>query len=166
MNARQHPVSLSERAAFLAERHNRVLLNALQARSLVSHGGHQRLIRSVMYQLSGGSIETDVQLVGLTAPIPGAQVEHEPASWEATDQQHHGRVLLHALQTAHPVTFSGLYRFIHTLKFSAEGEEIRTTVYLTGSSTAVDSQQVTVGAKPSFLQHPAVAGNHSPKGAT
>lgn len=166
MNARQQLMSLSERAAFLSERHNRVLLNALQARSMVSHGKVRALIQSVTYQLSGGSIETDVLLDGQVAAIPGNLVEHEPASWEATEQQHHGRVLLHALQTTHRVKYLGLYRFIHTLKFSADGDEIKTTVYLTGSATPVDSQQITVVAEPSFLQHPAVAGNHSPRGAT
>jgi hypothetical protein len=47
----------------------------------------------------------------------------------------HNRVLLHALQTAHPMLRNGLQCFIHTLVFQAAGGGIETIVYLRGGRT-------------------------------
>lgn len=60
------------------------------------------------------------------------------------EAERNNRRLLHALQTAHPVKFAGANRFIHTLTFSTSGGDIETTVYLTGDSTPIPGEQVTV----------------------
>lgn len=58
--------------------------------------------------------------------------------------ERNNRRLLHALQTAHPVQYKGLNRFIHTLKFETSGGSIETTVYLTGEPAPIPGEQVTV----------------------
>jgi hypothetical protein len=58
--------------------------------------------------------------------------------------ERNNRRLLHALQTAHPVQYQGVNRFIHTLKFETSGGSIETTVYLTGEPTAIPGASVTV----------------------
>lgn len=48
----------------------------------------------------------------------------------------HNRVLLHALQTAHPVMCEGRARFIHTITYQVLGGGVDATIYLTGGDTA------------------------------
>lgn len=56
--------------------------------------------------------------------------------------ERHNRVLLHALQIAHPVLYQGKNRFIHTLRFQLSGGGLDTTVYLTGDPTPLNADQV------------------------
>lgn len=60
----------------------------------------------------------------------------------AEASQKHNRVLLHALHTAHPMRYQGKQCFIHTLLFQIHGGDISATVYLTGSTGPVESDQV------------------------
>lgn len=57
-------------------------------------------------------------------------------------EQKHNRVLLHALQTAHPVLHQGKARFIHTLTYQILGGGISTTAYLTGDSTPIGPEHI------------------------
>ncbi|KQN77794.1 hypothetical protein ASF04_23785 [Duganella sp. Leaf61] len=45
----------------------------------------------------------------------------------------HNRVLLHALQTCHPVMHNDRKGFIHTITFSLSGGSVDAVVYLAGS---------------------------------
>lgn len=65
---------------------------------------------------------------------PAPRMEQETPEQAA---QKHNRVLLHALQTAHPVLHEGKARFIHTLNFQIMGGSMNTTVYLTGDGDRV-----------------------------
>jgi hypothetical protein len=71
--------------------------------------------------------------------------DHSPAG---DDQRHlaekHNRVLLHALQVAHPVLYRERERFIHTLTFQQLGGRIDTTVYLAGDATPLAASDVTL----------------------
>lgn len=59
----------------------------------------------------------------------------------------HNRVLLHALQIAHPVIYQERQHFIHTLTYYQHGGRIETTVYLTGDPTPRRPEEVTLAPK-------------------
>jgi hypothetical protein len=63
-------------------------------------------------------------------------------------KQKHNRVLLHALQTCHPVLLEGQSRFIHTLTYQILGGGIDTTIYLTGDQTPIKPEQVQLQEQP------------------
>lgn len=54
----------------------------------------------------------------------------------------HNRVLLHALQTAHPVMYQGKQRFMHTLTCQVYAGGITTTAYLMGDPAPVPPDQI------------------------
>lgn len=60
--------------------------------------------------------------------------------------ERHNRVLLHALQTAHPVIVDGKEHFIHTLTYQLYGGGISTSVHLAGADEPVQPDRVTVTA--------------------
>jgi hypothetical protein len=59
-------------------------------------------------------------------------------------QARHNRVLLHALQTAHPVLYKDRSRFIHTLTYQISGGGIETAVYLTGSPEPLAPEEISL----------------------
>lgn len=63
------------------------------------------------------------------------------------DPQQHNRVLLHALQTAHPVLYEGHERFIQVLRYELIGSEVETVVYLTGSPSPLPGRQLTLATR-------------------
>jgi hypothetical protein len=77
-----------------------------------------------------------------------------PDQAPAGDDQHliekHNRVLLHALQTAHPVLHRERERFIHTLTFQQLGGRIDTAVYLSGDATPLGASDITLAP---IIQH-------------
>ncbi|MES2319961.1 MAG: hypothetical protein V4631_20975 [Pseudomonadota bacterium] len=62
--------------------------------------------------------------------------------------QKHNRVLLHALQTAHPVMHKGKSCFIHTLTFQTLGGGIDTTVYMSGDPAPIRAAEVQLQENP------------------
>ena len=54
----------------------------------------------------------------------------------------HNRVLLHALQTAHPVIYKERRRFIQCITFALSGGAVEATVYLTGSPEPLDGTAI------------------------
>ena len=56
----------------------------------------------------------------------------------------HNRVLLHALQTAHPVLHRGSKRFIQCVTFALSGGTVEATVYLTGSPEPIGPDLITL----------------------
>lgn len=58
--------------------------------------------------------------------------------------QRHNRVLLHALQTGHPVVVGGRNQFIACLSFNRDGGGIDTTVYLAGIREPVRAEDVSL----------------------
>lgn len=69
-----------------------------------------------------------------------------PQAGEA--EQKHDRILLRALQIAHPVIYQGQQRFIHTLTCQISGGSTETTVYLTGDPTPVKPSDVQLQEQP------------------
>jgi hypothetical protein len=63
------------------------------------------------------------------------------------DPQKHNRVLLHALQTAHPVLHEGRERFIQVLRYELIGSEVETVAYLTGSPAPLLGSELTLATK-------------------
>ena len=47
------------------------------------------------------------------------------------EEKKHNRILLHALQTCHPVIYEGKQCFIHTFNVQVYGGGLKTTIYLT-----------------------------------
>ncbi|GGY67822.1 hypothetical protein [Pseudoduganella albidiflava] len=68
-------------------------------------------------------------------------------TWEEIEK--HNRMLLRALQTAHPVLHNGLQRFIHTLTFCGSGSSIDTVVYLRGHPGEVPAEELTLDTRHS-----------------
>jgi hypothetical protein len=147
VSARPHveSVTLSRRDA--AERHNRVLLAALQKAQKIVCAGRAGLIRELSIHPVGGALETDVYLAGSRDPVPATDVSlqvADPLTPEASNFQtgdagaareahaQHNRVLLHALHTDREVVYQDRYFFIHSLTFAAAVDRIECTVYLSG----------------------------------
>jgi hypothetical protein len=63
------------------------------------------------------------------------------------DPPKHNRVLLHALQTAHPVLYEGHERFIQVVRYELIGSEVETAVYLTGSPSPLAGRQLTLATR-------------------
>lgn len=61
--------------------------------------------------------------------------------------ERHNRVLLHALQVAHPVVYQGRNRFIQSLTFSGSGGGIDVDVYLTGSPERIAAEDISLAPK-------------------
>lgn len=59
----------------------------------------------------------------------------------------HNRVLLHALQTCHPVMHNDRKGFIHTITYSLSGGAVDTTVYLAGSPEPLAPDAVSLAPK-------------------
>lgn len=59
----------------------------------------------------------------------------------------HNRVLLHALQTCHPVMHHGRKGFIHTITFSLSGGSVEAIVYLAGSPKPIAPDAVALAPK-------------------
>jgi hypothetical protein len=70
-----------------------------------------------------------------------------PRTWAEIER--HNRMLLRALQTAHPVLHNGLQRFIHTLTFSGAGSGVETIVYLRGHPGDVPAEELTLDTRHS-----------------
>lgn len=78
------------------------------------------------------------------------------------DPQKHNRVLLHALQTAHPVLHEGRERFIQVLRYELIGSEVETVVYLTGSPTPLLGSQLALATRIDQPEPaPAAPGNNA-----
>ncbi len=60
------------------------------------------------------------------------------------EAQKHNRVLLHALQTAHPVMHLGRQQFIQGLTFTMVGGNIDATVYLAGQPAPVKAAEISL----------------------
>lgn len=73
-----------------------------------------------------------------TAPAPSASLSRRDA------EERHNRVLLHALQTAHPVIYQGMKRFIHSLFYGPGPGGIETIVYLAGSAESIPPADITL----------------------
>jgi len=58
--------------------------------------------------------------------------------------QRHYRVLLHALQTGHPVIYQQRQRFIHTLSFHSSGGGVEADVYLAGQPDTIRPMEITL----------------------
>lgn len=56
----------------------------------------------------------------------------------------HNRVLLHALQTCHPVMHNDRKGFIHTITFSLSGGSVEAIVYLAGSPEPIAPDAVSL----------------------
>lgn len=56
----------------------------------------------------------------------------------------HNRVLLHALQTCHPVMHNDRKAFIHTITFSLSGGSVEAVVYLAGSPEPIAPDAVSL----------------------
>lgn len=54
----------------------------------------------------------------------------------------HNRVLLHALQTCHPVMHNDRKGFIHTITFSLSGGTVDAVVYLAGSPEPIAPEAI------------------------
>lgn len=54
----------------------------------------------------------------------------------------HNRVLLHALQTCHPVMHNDRKGFIHTITFSLSGGSVEAVLYLAGSPEPVAPEAI------------------------
>lgn len=75
----------------------------------------------------------------------GGRDEAPSVSLSAIDAAaRHNRVLLHALQTAHPVMYRNRRLFIHTLSFQGGGSGIVPTVWLSGQTGPVDPDEITL----------------------
>lgn len=61
--------------------------------------------------------------------------------------ERHNRVLLHALQVAHPVMYREQKRFIHTLRFQTSGSDIGVDVYLTGSTERIAPEEISLATQ-------------------
>ena len=61
--------------------------------------------------------------------------------------ERHNRVLLHALQIAHPVIYQGRNRFIQCLNFQTSGGGIDVDVYLTGSPERIAPEDISLAAE-------------------
>jgi uncharacterized protein YjiK len=76
--------------------------------------------------------------------------QEEPICGEAHDlspmetYQRQTRILLHALNTGHPVLYQQRQRFIHTLTFQQSGGSVEAIVYLSGEKTAVPPMDVSL----------------------
>ena len=70
------------------------------------------------------------------------------AETPAEAAQKHNPVLLHALQTAHPVLFEGKQRFIHTINYQILGGGVNTTVYLTGGQEPIEPHLIQLQEQP------------------
>jgi hypothetical protein len=76
------------------------------------------------------------------------QLDRPAPAMSPEEAQKHNRILLHALQTAHPVLYRGTHRFIHTLTFQVFGGGIHSTVYLTGDPSPIEPAQVQLQEQP------------------
>ena len=56
----------------------------------------------------------------------------------------HNRVLLHALQTCHPVMHNDRKCFIHTITYSLSGGSVDAVVYLAGSPEPIAPEAITL----------------------
>jgi hypothetical protein len=56
----------------------------------------------------------------------------------------HNRVLLHALQTAHPVMFNDRKGFIQVVTFSQSGGSIEAVIYLSGNPAPIEANQISL----------------------
>jgi len=65
-------------------------------------------------------------------------------TFERAQIEKQNRVLLHALQIAHPVLHNGIKQFIHTITYQSAGGGIETIVYLTGRPDAVPPHELTI----------------------
>jgi len=127
----------------LQQRHNRALLAVMLERRHVFYRDAPRLLRTLLFQQSGGGIKTDVYLEGLAESVDpdlitfvGDSGHHSEPCTADSDAQH-SKVLLHALQTAHPVVVASCNHFIHTIVMRDEGPGVSFQVYLTGQSRSV-----------------------------
>lgn len=68
--------------------------------------------------------------------------KHVVMETPAQAAEKHNRVLLHALQTAHPVMYQDKQHFLHSLTFMTYAGGLKTYVYLAGQTLSVPADQV------------------------
>lgn len=78
MGARETAPSLSLATRDAIERHNRVLLHALQVAQPMLYQGRKRFIHTLKFSTSGSDIDVTVYLTGSPEPVTAAELSLPP----------------------------------------------------------------------------------------
>lgn len=129
------------------EQWNRALLASIQSARPVLYYGRRTALRGVCFHLDGSTVGASVYLEDEVAEVNTTQVKFpaadpSAAARDVTQAVIQERVILFALQTAHPLRRNGLNVFVHTLHISLADSIRTTTVYLTGCIDPVRPEEL------------------------
>jgi hypothetical protein len=136
-----------------AQGRNHAVLKAILFDTAVLCDGSTCKLRAASFQQDGWDIVAAVYLDGSSQVRLAAEIEFsvpQLATVEGTVvvPAEHLQVLLHALHMAHPVTYSGCERFIHTLRFSRSKGDLSVSVWLAKTPEPVPASALRVLERP------------------